>query len=762
MDEFKKAWATGNFTQKQGVNPLDGLGANLMSEFIEAQLLRKDTEERWLTDLRQYKGQYEPSEEALMQGSKAFARKTRVKVKSVNARLMDMLFPASKERNYDISSTPEPVIPASRRREAIALLTQAKGGEAPTRDEIKKFVKEIADDAASKMATRIDDQLTETKYRAECKAVMHSGHLFGTGILKGPLVERKVRSSYKWIGNSFKQTTRTYAVPFVAQVPIWRYYPDMTVTEHNECRYEWEHHRLSRATLAGMADRKSFNREAILSYIDGNPDGSIKQMTYEQDLRAIGSQQRLLSNAKTGQYDVYERWGWVKAEDLLACGVCVPQDRMQEMFYSNVWLLPDGQVIKAVLSPIDGVQSPYHLYYLDKDETSIWGDGFSSIMRDDQSLINSGLRMMVDNAAVCAGPQFEAFVPAFPIGTNFTDIHPLKVWPRSGGDFQYPALRALNFDSHTPELMALVKMFDEQADETTAVPKFTYGDGPDGGAGKTMGGLSMLLGQANITLKDLVINWDEGITKPFIAGLYHWNMQFSKDESIKGDYDVSATGAASLVAKEVRANTLSQFSATLQPEERPFVKWESLVRQKALVQELEDLTKTQQEVDDEQKTPEFQMQQKMQQMQQELAIKGMEAELGKLQATITHLTAQAEKVGAETERIMAETIDTKVKAAYSAMQAAGVIATNPTIAPIGDALMNDAGWVGKAEKDALQAQQEQQAMLDEQEMAQQQAMQDEEPPAEIDDMTPDMLSPLEPESPATGQEAGIETEAVPL
>jgi hypothetical protein len=145
-----------------------------------------------------------------------------------------------------------------------------------------------------------------------------------------------------------------------------------------------------------------------------------------------------------------------------------------------------------------------------------------------------------------------------------------------------------------------------------------------------------------------------------------------------------------------------------------------------------------------------------------LAIKGMEAELGKLQATITHLTAQAEKVGAETERIMAETIDTKVKAAYSAMQAAGVIATNPTIAPIGDALMNDAGWVGKAEKDALQAQQEQQAMLDEQEMAQQQAMQDEEPPAEIDDMTPDMLSPLEPESPATGQEAGIETEAVPL
>ncbi len=693
-----------------------------------------------------------------MEGSKAFARKTRVKVKSVDARLMDMLFPASKERNYDVKSTPEPVIPASRRKEAIALITQAKGGVPPTRDELKRFIKDIADEAAEKMATRIDDQLSETKYRAQCKAVMHSGHLFGTGVLKGPLVERKVRSSYKWAGSSFKQTTRTYAVPFVAQVPIWRYYPDMTVTEHDECRYEWEHHRLSRATLAGMAERKSFNKAAILSYIDGNPDGVIKQMTYEQDLRAIGSQERLLANTKTGQYDVYERWGWLKAEDLMACGVDVPQDRMQEMFYSNVWLLPDGQVIKGVLSPINGVQSPYHLYYLDKDETSIWGDGYSSIMRDDQSLINSGLRMMVDNAAVCAGPQFEAYVPAFPVGTNFTDIHPLKVWPRSGGDFQYPALRALNFDSHTQELMELVKMFDAQADETTAVPKFTYGDNPTQGAAGTMGGLSMLLGQANISLKDLVINWDEGITKPFIGGLYHWNMQFSKDEAIKGDYDVSATGAASLVAKEVRANTLAQFSSTLQPEERPFVKWESLVRQKAMVQELEDLTKTQQEVDEEQKSPEYQQQQQMQQMQQQLALKTMEAELAKIAAMIQHMEAQTGKISAEAERVLAETIDTKVKAAYSAMQAGGVIATNPSVAPIGDALLKDSGWIGKEEDDAIKAEQAQAMQQDQEQAMQEQQMQDEPAPDAIENMTPDMLEPMEPDSAAEGQEAGIETE----
>ena len=45
-------------------NPLFGLGSSLIDEFREAELLRKEAEDRWLKDLRQYKGQYEAEEEA--------------------------------------------------------------------------------------------------------------------------------------------------------------------------------------------------------------------------------------------------------------------------------------------------------------------------------------------------------------------------------------------------------------------------------------------------------------------------------------------------------------------------------------------------------------------------------------------------------------------------------------------------------------------------------------------------------------------------
>lgn len=627
-------------------NPLFNLGVDLLSEFADAELLRKEAEDRWLMDLRQYRGVYEPEEEARMKGSKAYMRKTRVKVESVDARMLDMLFPANREQNYQIEATPEPSIPAPLRKKIIDLLTEMNGGIAPDKDTLKKAIKEAADNAAMKMSTRIQDQLAEVRYRDVARKVLHSGNLFGTGILKGPLVERRERISYVWKEdeNRFVQEHQAYAAPFIAHVPLWRWYPDMAVTDLPDSRYVWEHHRLSGADMVSLIERKTFNGKAIRSHLLTNPDGDIRPRTYEAELRDLGEQKLLGFNRKTGQYDVFERWGWLKADKLRACGCEIPDERLHESFFANIWVLPDGQVIKAVLQPIEGMLWPYHLYYLDKDETSIFGEGLATIMRGDQKMLNAAVRMLLDNAAVTAGPQFEVFVPAFPANANLTDIHPLKIWPRTGGDFQYPAVRQLDFNSHMPELIQVLQLFDSNADEVTAIPKFTYGDNPTRGAAGTMGGLSMLLGQANISLKDLVIAWDEGITKPFISGLFHWNMKFSTDDTIKGDFSIQATGAASLVAKEVRGQSLAQFSATLQPEERPRVNWGALTQQKANALELNDIVMSDEEFAQVEQQQAQQMQQQMQQQQQMLQLQAAE-----LQAKAQKLAAEAQKITAEAQ-----------------------------------------------------------------------------------------------------------------
>lgn len=717
-------------------NPLFNLGNDLLTEFGIYQQHRLTAEQRWVKDLRQYKGIYEPDIEAKMRGSKSFLRKTRVKVESVDARLMDLLFPANRDRNYSVDATPEPSVPEEVQTNIHQSLVAAFQKE-PTENELKQAIRKFVDDAAKKMGNRIDDQLAESKYRDVSRRVIHSGNLYGTGVLKGPLVERRTRLSYVYDAQQkkFVQRHQSFAAPFITNTPIWRFYPDMTVTELKDCRSTWEHHRLTRADLVELAQRKSFDTDGIRNYIDTYPEGLIKLMNYEQHIRIMGEQMRINSSHKTGQYDVYERWGWLAGDVLASAGVEIPDDRRHESFFSNIWMFPDGKVIKAILSPIEGVQYPYHLYYFDKDETSIFGEGIASIMRDDQEMINAAVRMILDNAAVTAGPQFEVFVPAFPPQANLTDIYPGKVWPRTGGDFQYPAIRELQFNSHMDELAKILQLFDTNADETLAIPKFTYGDNPSKGAASTMGGLSMLLGQANIALKDLVVNFDEGITKPFISDLYHWNMKFSRDDSIKGDFDVIAKGASSLVAKEVRAQNLSVFTTSLQPEQRAMIKWDELTNQQAEVMDLVNIVMSKEEQEANAQSPMAQMQQQMMQMQQQL-------QMALMQGQVAESQAKSAKAQAEAAKAEAEALNRRVEASYAAMQAAGVAATNPSIAPAGDAILRSAGWMDQDQQPGSGAEMAQGMPVDPA-MAQQIEQQQMVPP-----------------SPHVGQNAGIENEEI--
>ena len=54
-----------------------------------------------------------------------------------------------------------------------------------------------------------------------------------------PLVERKERTHYaidKATGR-WKISSEQYNAPFVEYTPLWRFYPDMSATDIEECRY---------------------------------------------------------------------------------------------------------------------------------------------------------------------------------------------------------------------------------------------------------------------------------------------------------------------------------------------------------------------------------------------------------------------------------------------------------------------------------------------------------------------------------------------
>ena len=657
------------------------LGVRLLAEFGQAENDRRLTELRWLQDLRQYRGQYD--EDVLARigptRSRAFVRKTRVKVKTVDSRMADLLFPANTERNFQIKPTPVPSIPKAVAQQVGAMLTKQLQRR-PTVEEIKQAVNKISDVAATGMSNTIDDQLTEAQYKDTARQVIHSGNLYGTGVLKAPLVERKIRQSFlKGANGKWELKTESYTVPFVEYVPLWRFYPDMASTTLEGCRYVFERHVMTKAELLKLATRKSFNSQSIIDYVAARPEGEVQSKCFDSELMSMG--ERVPSSfSKTGQYDLIERWGWVDAQSLKDCGVKIGEDREHETFFANVWILPNGEVIRAVLQPINGVTWPYHLYYFDKDETSIFGEGLAAVMRDDQTMLNAAVRMILDNAALTAGPQLEVNTRLVGSTEKIHELFPFKVWPRTGEDPGSQAVRVIDIPNRINELSGLVSMFEANADEVTAIPRYMSGENAQGGAAGTASGMSMLMGAASIVMKDLISSFDEGITKPFIQALYRWNMQFNKDDSIKGDFDVSASGTSSMVAKEVRAAQLDSFSQLASnPLDAPYIKREELLRQRAEAHDLMGVVKTEEEVFAEMNNPQSQQAAQMQQQMQLIELKTATATLEKLLSEVMKNKAQA--------------IETNVASAYAAMQAGGVAVQSPSVAPAGDEILRSAGWV---------------------------------------------------------------------
>ena len=672
------------------IDALGALGATLLGEFNKAESDRRLTEMRWLQDLRQYRGQYDPDVLARIgkARSKAFVRKTRVKVKTTDSRVVDLLFPAGTNKNWAIDSTPKPSVSDEQRAEVARQLSQMAKGQPVPRDAIEQAIVQMAKESSKRMSKVIDDQLVEARYKGVCIRALHSGHLYGTGIVKGPLVERKVRTRFVKERGRWVAKPETYTVPFVDFVPLWRFYPDMSSTELHQCRFVYERHSMSRHEMAELAERRSFKRwrTKIVEHIKAHPDGQSRLRYWDNELRTIGERHSTQGDAG-GTYEVLERWGWLTGEQLRNAGVQVPDARMHESFFSNVWLLPSGDIIKVALQPLDGVTWPYYLYYFDKDESSIFGEGLASIMRDDQTMLNSATRMMLDNAAISAGPQIEV-TPSLLSSVENVDEHvPWKIWLRNNVSPGTRAINQINFDSHLGELSSMATVFENNADEVTAIPRYMSGENVSNGAAGTSSGLSMLMGAVNIVIKDLITGWDENVTCPFIRALYHWNMRFNPDDTIKGDYDVAATGSASLVAKEVRARQLNEL-ATLTANEfdAPYVKRDVLNRKRAEANELSDVIKTEDEVAADMNSPQAQAQA---QMQEQL----LQGQLAELQAKVAKMSADAEAAMAKVKLIQAQAIAQKVSAAYAALQAGGVATTTPQIAPAGDEILRSSGWV---------------------------------------------------------------------
>ena len=130
---------------------VEGLAKYVQDCFDKSCAARQEIENKWVQDLRQYKGIYAPEVLAKMNKyrAKAFIRLTRAKVKTVDSRLADLLFPANGDKNWSIEPTPIPEF-SDKKMAAILQLWKEESGEDATRESLEMLMNEEAKKTSSK------------------------------------------------------------------------------------------------------------------------------------------------------------------------------------------------------------------------------------------------------------------------------------------------------------------------------------------------------------------------------------------------------------------------------------------------------------------------------------------------------------------------------------------------------------------------------------------------------------------------------------
>ena len=200
----------------QQAQELNSLGGRLSRIFQEYKDARKETENEWLKDLRQYNGIYEPSVLAALSDagarSKVFVGLTRTKVMAAYSRIVDLLFQQG-DLFFSVNPTPiaqlDPMKAMELRQQATQEIVMASGMDPSMNQDLimarmqelePEFIEaeqEIADNAAEAMTTVIADQLIEADSDQKLKQSMLEACIFGSGAVKAGTVriDRKTKLS---------------------------------------------------------------------------------------------------------------------------------------------------------------------------------------------------------------------------------------------------------------------------------------------------------------------------------------------------------------------------------------------------------------------------------------------------------------------------------------------------------------------------------------------------------------------------------------
>jgi len=442
----------------------------------------------------------------------------------------------------------------------------------------------------------IDEQLEDMKFEENFHSVNYSTVVFGTGILKGLQTKAETTYEMSFTDEGVSQNEKVVYKPYVEYVPIWNIYPDMSTFDPDKLSYVFELHKMSKKELLNLSKFDGFDETTIKTFITNNPDGNYVKPNWEDQLDGLSNEQGKKKSV-IGTYQVLEYWGYVDGFFLDDESKYNPN----ESYMVNVWILGD-KVIFFDTTEISNPTSLYHFYYYEKDDSSIFGEGLPSILRGTQLTISGAARMMLDNSTTVVSPQIEVNLDLLDPTQDVTTYHPRKIWYRTGrgAEAQYPAVRALSFDSHIQEYMAIINEFKQFGDEESNLPALAWG-GTEGIPSRTTAtGMTQLSNNTNLSISDIVKSFEKENLK-ILLQLIKWNRDYNdRDaEAFSLSYRAKGFGYETQVYKEAMLQALGQFNNSITPNDEIYINKRNLYQHEIKLLNLpyNDIVRTQEEVD---------------------------------------------------------------------------------------------------------------------------------------------------------------------
>lgn len=569
-------------------------GAMLQSRWQSWKDIRTPQEEQWLVNLRQFYSQYESEIESAIKAGRShtYVGITRMKVMAAYSRLVDVFFPATGKRHWEISPTPEPTMAKTVAQEA-ELLTGIPDSPQVSEEKTPE------DKAAEAMTFRINDHLVEADYDLLFLESLLEQVILGSGCIKQASI--KVERDFGWMdtldGWTFQPKEELEIKPQIEAPSIFDIYPDPDASNMKSGIGCFQRHVLNKHEFRKLKKYAGFNKDQIDLHLLRFPNGNHLDEPHEIERKKLAHQSQIEETHT--RYDILEYWGYIDGDELSTMGVTISESGMSEEYMANVWIT-GGEVIKVVLDPSVDDDLPFFIFPYEKVSKKIWGRGVPEICADSQEILNAAARRLLDDVALL-GPQIEVNVDDLdPTALKLIDeIYPFKVHLRTGGDAQTPLMRVHNLQSVSKELVEIINIFRGFIDEETNLPTAGTSGVGDTGGHETAQGTQLLQNAANVVQRSVVSNVDRYAIDPFFTKLYMFFMQWSDDESIKGDQKIDAKGSSTLLKAEVMTTQLiNMLNITNNPTDIPLTKRDNMLRMVAENQGLNEneVVKTPEEI----------------------------------------------------------------------------------------------------------------------------------------------------------------------